>query len=231
MYGSGASAISGYAMSQLGDQNRIRLIPAIAHLEDLWTRSARKWINLATEFAPDLYMELYGQLRGQYFATMVKGEDLEGYKVRCMIKPEFPNERTRSHAMATQVAGFLPATTIIEDYLNYQQPDDQHALKLEEMIESNPVTIRYAMMKKLQERAKGGDEAAQILWEQLKNENAQTNEGGRPKEPSNPEQLTGTQSPNGQPLPTPSPEQAEVSGIEMQTNAAPNLGGGIFPNG
>jgi hypothetical protein len=50
---------------------------------------------------------------------------------------------------------------------------------------------------------------------------------GRPKDPRNPEQLTGTQSPTGQPVPQAvgmSPERPEV---EQMATAAPNMEGTV----
>jgi hypothetical protein len=206
MYGSGSSGITGYSLSQLGDQNRIRLLPAISHLERMWTNAARKWINLASYFMSDAYVQIYGHMKGSDFAEMVKGSDLSGYKVRCEIKPEFPNERVRNHAMATQAAPWLSARRIMEDYLGIQQSDDERKQKLIETLEDHPIAQQYAMILELKdiisdvESVPAEVETAQVMLKLL--EEQLRGVGGRPKEPSNPEQPLGLQSSDGGALPT-----------------------------
>jgi hypothetical protein len=206
MYGSSPSGISGYALSQLGDQNRIRLLPAISHLERMWTNAARKWISLASYFMDDAYVQIYGHMAGSDFAEMLKGSDLSGYKVRCEIKPEFPNERVRNHAMATQAAPWLSSRRIMEDYLGIQQSDDERKQKLIEELETHPIAQQYAMILELKdiindvESTSSEVETAQVVLKLL--EEQLRGVGGRPKEPSNPEQPIGIQSSDGEALPT-----------------------------
>lgn len=225
MYGSGIEASSGYSVSLMTDQNRIRLEPAIAHLENLWSWSARKWVKLANNFIPNDYMELYGHIRGMDFADTIKGGDLEKYTIRCEIKPEFPNEKVRNHAMATQAAGVLPARILMEEYYDIQQPDDARLMKIQEMIEDNPVTLQYTIMTELARRAQTGDKIAAQVLSQL--EQSLQGQQQPQQEQSNPEQPLGTQSSTGQPPLEQSPENAAVGNVAAQANASPNLMGGI----
>jgi hypothetical protein len=226
MYGS-ATGVSGYALSQLGDQNRIRLIPAISQLENLWTWAARKWLDLVKEFAADSYMELYGTVKGADFAEIIKGEDLAGFNVRCIIRPEFPNERVRNFAMASQAKGTLSGRRLMEDFYGVQQPDDERQQKLMEMAEEHPVLQQYAIIAKLKEMADGGDEAAGMAMQMIQQQMNPQGQQGRPSEPTNPEQPLGLQSSDGQPAPTPSPENTMSGMIEGQASASPTMDGEI----
>lgn len=230
MFGQGPSGISGYALTQLGDQNRIRLETAIKHLENLWTWAARKWLDMMEEFAPDTYIELYGHIRGADFVERIKGDDLQGFNVRCEIRAEFPNERVRNHAMATQVAQFLSPQTIMENYLGIQQPEDERQKKLIALAEQDPMLLKYATIKKMEQMAYAGDIAAQIVMEQMQAQLMQ-GQGQAQQQPRNPEQPMGIQASNGQPTPTaPSPEDAISRALEAQAQAAPQMTTGAIGN-
>lgn len=227
MYGAGGVESSGYGISLMTDQNRIRLEPPITHLENLWTWAARKWVKLVTQFIPDAYMELYGHIRGSDFAETIKGADLDRYTVRCEIKPEFPNEKVRNHAMATQAKGVgVPERILMEEYLDIQQPDDARLMRIQELIETNPITVQYTIMQELARRAESGDQiAAQVLM--LMQQEMMKQMQGRPPEPPNPEQPMGIQSPTGQPEEMPTPEVMANRQMEAGANAAPNMQGGV----
>ena len=221
MFGQGPSGISGYALTQLGDQNRIRLVPAIAHLENLWTWAARDWLDLIKEFAPEYYFEIYGQIRNADFAERMFGGDVDGYKVRCIIKPEFPNEKVRDHALASQVRGIVSEHTIMEEYLNIQQPDEERIRKLQEEAEQMPMAKQFALMSILQQKAAMGDQAAQMAVQAMMQ--TMMGQGGRPEEPPNPEQPLGLQSSTGEAQPQQYQGQADVQAMERQQNAAPQM--------
>lgn len=197
MFGTGASQVSGYALSQLGDQNRIRLEQPILHLEMLWTLWGKKVLKLTRNFAADAAVRVYGRRRGEDFAEQIYGADVADYMVKAQIKPEFPNEKVRSHAMATQVRGMLSDTTIMEKYLGIEQPDEEFDRKIQEMLIQHPAAINLVFMRKLREWGRSGDEDAEMLANALAQQlmSGQLPGGGGP----NPEQLTGTQSPTGQP--------------------------------
>ena len=227
MYGQGPSGVSGYALSQMGDQNRIRLMPAITHLENLWTWAARDWLDLIKEYAPEYYFEIYGHIRGADFAEMVLGSDLGGYQVRCIIKPEFPNEKVRAHAMATQASQFLSFRRIAEEYLGVQQPDLEREQKLQELAEEMPLAKQYALMAKLEEKAMAGDEIAMQVLQMMQQEMMGAQQG-RPEEPRNPEQPMGLQSASGEAQPQQFQGQEDVRAIQQMATAAPQMvSGGV----
>lgn len=229
MFGSGASQIAGYALSQLGDQNRIRLEQPVSHLELLMTHWAKKSLALLSEFAQGAQICVYGQHKGKDYLEYVDVDALDKYAVRAEIIPEFPNEETRKTAMATQVKGTLSDYTIMERYLGIEQPDDEQERKIIEMVQNHPMTIQYSIMRELKEQAEAGDEIAAMTLQQMQAGMIPGAQGpGRPEDPRNPEQLTGLQSPTGQPVPQAMGEQPGASAsdqMESAANAAPNMDG------
>ena len=141
MYGSGPSAISGYALSQMGDQNRIRLEQPVLHIEKLWTWWATRVLDMMDTFAQGP-VRVYGRVKGQDFVEEIKKEDILGFQVKCEIIPDFPNEQVRKHAMATQVRGILSDQTIIQDYLGIQNPEDERQRKLIETTVMTPELLK-----------------------------------------------------------------------------------------
>jgi hypothetical protein len=229
MFGSGPNSVSGFALSQLGDQNRIRLEQPIAHLERLWTRVGRKYLSMTEEFAGESAIQIYGKLQGKRFRAVIKGRDLSGYQIWCEIKPDFPNERVRNHAMATQVKGILSDRTIMQEYLGQQQPDDERKQKIIEMAQSNPALLEYALISVLQEYAETEPAAAEALKALL----AAKQTGQQPVEAgSKPEQPLGIQGANGQPSPqalgNPSPGQGVGDAINQIANSAPGMDGDVL---
>lgn len=230
MFGSGASQIAGYALSQLGDQNRIRLEQPVSHLELLLTHWAKDAMSLLTEFAEGAQVCVYGQHRGKDYLEYVEVDDLSKYAVRAEIIPEFPNEETRKTAMATQVKGTLSDYTIMERYLGIEQPDDEQERKVIEAALNHPLMMQYSLMKQLAELADSGDEIAAKVMMQMEQGAIPGAQPGRPKDPRNPEQLTGTQSPDGQPVPQATGEQPGASDEDVMNrmaNAAPGMDGGV----
>lgn len=227
MFGSGASQVAGYALSQLGDQNRIRLEQPVSHLELLLTHWAKKALSLLSEFAQGTEICVYGQHKGKDYLEYVQVDDLSKYAVRAEIRPQFPNEETRKTAMATQVKGTLSDYTIMERYLGIEQPDDEEDRKMIEAASRHPVMTQYLMMKELSEMAAAGDEAAAMTIQQMQAGMIPGAQQGRPKEPRNPEQLTGTQSPTGEPVPQALGESPARSESEALAGAAPTMGGGL----
>jgi hypothetical protein len=228
MYGEGSSSLSGYALGQLGDQNRIRLEQPITHIERFWTWWARKTLDMIAMFSANDLIQVYGQLRGKDFAEMITGQDIQGYHVRCEIQPEFPNEKVRKHAMASQVSPILSKYTLMQDYLDIQQPDDEQERKIQESLMQHPIVAQFAIMMKLKEMAEseGVQEAEMakavlgIMQQQLVAAQGTTNPS------TNPAQLTGLQSANGQPTEqaqgNATPGQSETEVMNKMGTATPS---------
>ncbi len=222
-YGSGASATSGYAISQLGDQNRIRLEQPIVHLQRLWSWWAKKTVDLALSHAKDEFILVYGTARDKMFYEALPVSLIAGHHIVCEIVPEFPNEQVRKHAMANQVRGLLSDARIMEEYLGVQQPDEELDRKMTEIALNHPVLVQFAMINKLRDMAENGNESAAMALQSL--QQGVPGQPGRPEEPHNFEQGRGL--PNRPPRPY---GQTMSGAIEDQSQAAPNMEGGISAN-
>ncbi len=227
MFGSGQSQVAGYALSQLGDQNRIRLEQPIKHIQLLLTTWAKKTLRLLKNFTSGASICVYGIHRGKDYVDYVDMADLDGYNVRAEIRPNFPNEKQRKVAMASQVKGILSNYTVMEEYLDIEQPEDEEERKLIEAVTNHPASMNYMIMKELKERADQGDEVAAMTLTAMQS-GGLAGTPGRPNEPTNPEQATGLQSPTGQPVPQALGQEPGTSAEEVQakTISAPELMGG-----
>jgi hypothetical protein len=230
LFGAGPSQVSGYALSQMGDQNRIRLEQPIKHLQMLWATWAKKALRLCANFGAGRVIRVYGQQRGAEFYEQVFSEGLADYNVLCVIKPEFPNEAQRKHAMATQVMGILSEHTIMQEYLDIDQPGEERKKRLLEMAQNNPVAQQYAMIALLRAQAENGDEAAALTL-QLLVQGGPPGQPGPTGQPRRPEQLTGLASPTGQLPPQAlggmAPGQSEADQMRQMATAEPQLLGGV----
>ena len=189
--GSGASQVSGFSLSQMGDQNRIRLEQPLAHLKRFWEWAGDKAVEVTIEnAAPNSFMNMYGMIRGEPFAAMLQIEELKGFHITCNIQPNFPNDQVRKHAMGNQVRGILSEETIMEKYLDIQQPNDEYDRKILEMTQTHPLTIQFSIMKVLEEKANAGDEIAAAVIKNFQEQGAQ-GQPGAPKQPQNFEQGMG----------------------------------------
>lgn len=205
MFGAGMGEGTGYALSQLSDQNRIRLAQPRVHLEMFWSRVGRKIVELATTYAEGEVMRVYGVRKGKDFMEQIIMENMEDFLIKAKIKPEFPNDKTRNHAMATQVRGQLPDTYIMEKYLDVDQPDDLMDLRMQEQAMQHPKMIQYSIMSTMKELADSGDEAAKVILQEMQMEvQAKQAQAQTAQKAPNPEQPMG-----GMPSSTGEPTQQE----------------------
>jgi len=199
-------------------------------LELLWSMWARKTLDITSAFGAGSQVRVYGRMRGRDFVEQVPGADAKEYLVRAQVRAVYPNEQTRNHAMSTQVRGQMSDRTIMERYLNVDQPDDEFERRQIEALQMHPIVQQYTMMQELSRLAEEGDEVAiQVL--QVMQQQMQPQQGPGGQAPPNPEQLTGLQSPTGEP--TSQAQGGEPRGQSMEdlmnqmVGAAPNMEGGI----
>ena len=237
MYGAGMSGVgSGYALSHETDQNRIRLTQPIANLQLFWTQWARKVLSMTQNFAKKSKIRVYGRVQGRDFVTLVPGKDSSAYLVECRIRPDFPTEKTRKHAMATQAAAVLSDQTLMTEYYDIEQPDDEQQRKMIEIAQKHPIVQQYAIMLNLMQLAKAGDEAAAMALESIKSQmglgsGTQGKSGVTNETQVNPEQTAGMPSAGGQLTPQEQgqqpPGQSQEDQMRRQVGASPNMMGGI----
>ena len=192
-------AASGYALSQIGDANKIKLEQPVRALNWLWSSWARKMLRLTEKFGTGSVVRVYGSLKGQDFADQIVTDDFSKYLVRAKLKPKYPGDDTRNAAMGSQARGMLSDWTIMERFWDIDQPDDENKRILRQMAERHPQVIEYQIRKNLMEKAKMGDEAAVMTIMAM-----QQGQPGNPNQapgPPKPEQQVGTQSPTGEATP------------------------------
>ncbi|MEK0326631.1 MAG: hypothetical protein QQN63_13115, partial [Nitrosopumilus sp.] len=153
MEGQGA----GFAISQMTDQNRIRLIEPIKQIERLWGRWAQKSLKLIRNFATNSLLRVYGTFKGIEFADSIVGADIADYLVTARIKAEFPNQQVTNAALSTQSADVLSKRTRQERYWNIDQPGDEWNQQMIELAEQHPAMVNYGILIELQEKAALGD--------------------------------------------------------------------------
>lgn len=204
-YAAGSTEISGYALSQLSDQNQIRLEQPIVHLQLLFSRWAKHVLELTKIYAMGACVRVSGTLKGKDFADQIITADIADFLVKAEMKVKMPGEDTRKHAMATQASMWLSPDTIMEDYLDIDQPDDERKRQLRAMAQMDPTVRQYAMILVLTEMAQQGDQAAamalQMMQQQSQGGKPVEETRGRPAEGRKPEQQVGTQGPTGEPTP------------------------------
>lgn len=228
-FGSGTSSASGYSLSLLGDQNRIRLEQPKRHLESFLRRWANRCLDVLSEnligegIGEGVFFELYGKSRGDRFFQYLPLSSLRGRRVFCEIRPEFPNDRVRNHALANQVRGIVSEETILERYIGIQQASDERERKMQEMAEQHPLMMEYGLLQALHQLAESGDVVAQVVLERMKAEGASV--GNQEEVPSSASLggMLNREMPTSAPNAGESPQEVQ----QKMANASPTLSGRI----
>ena len=228
---------AGFAISQMTDQNRIRLIEPIRQIEGFWARWADKALQLTKVFAGESLLRVYGSFKGDNFADQFVGQDITDYKIQAKIKAEFPNQSVTNAALSTQSADTLSMRTRMERYWDIDQPGDEWNQRMMEMAEQNPMMIQFGIMEQLNKLAAKGNVAAQqtlqIMMQQLQSQQGGGGQGGPPGPEAGPPgpNLSGTRSTDG--TPTSQETGGEVDGqstadnLDNRANAQPGLDGTV----
>ncbi len=230
IFGQGPSDAAGYAINLLTDQNRIRLIQPVKHLEMLFGRWAKHVLRLTREFAPNAAVRVYGRMKGKDFAEQVMGSEAADYMVRARFDPEFPNDKVRNHAMGQQASAHLSLHTLLQTYYDIDQPDDEIERRMQEQAMMSPEMQRFLLLETLMEEAQRGNMAAALVVQQMM-ASPPAGQQGRPPNPMAPDQPLGLQGPTGQPPPQAQggepPGQSVADRLRAITEAAPGMDGQI----
>ena len=234
MYGSSTGDAAGYAINQLTDQNRIRLIQPVKHLELLWSRWARHILKLTRSFAPNAVVRVYGSIKGEDFVSQMLGEDCADYLINARLQTQFPNDPVRNHAMGTQASPFLSLHTLLEKYFDIDQPDDEIKRKMQEQAMLMPAMQQFLITETLVGEAKAGNMAAGLVLQQMYGQGGGDPNAaapGRPTEQIEPEQPLGLQSSTGEAVPQaaggePAGQSAQDLANQL-AEAAPGMDGTI----
>lgn len=144
---------SGYGVSLLTESGRTRLYQFQRNLERGWAVVFRKILSLASNFAPDDYLQVYGRLHGDPYTLSITGRQMRGFRVDVEIRPNFPRDETERVVRAQMVKGqnMLSLRTIWEKYLGIDNPDEEQKRILVEMAMQNPELIRAMIQEALGE--------------------------------------------------------------------------------
>jgi hypothetical protein len=107
----------------------------------------------------------------------------------------------------------------MERFYDIEQPEDEEERMIIEQVSKHPAVLQYSVITHLKERAEAGDEVAAMVLQQMQ-QGGLPGEAGRPKEPPNQAQLTGSQSPTGQPVPQAMGETPGGSPADMMSSMA-----------
>ena len=226
---------AGFAISQMTDQNRLRLIEPIRQIEGFWGRWAQKVLKLTRNFAGQSLLRVYGVFKGENFSDMFVGSDIADYKVTGKIKAEFPNQQVTNAALSTQSADVMPIRMRLERYWDVDQPGDAWNQQMMEQAERHPMMIEFGIREQLNKLAAQGNIAAvQTLEAMNAQAQAQKQAGGRPEGSGAPPgpNLSNTRSTDG--TPTPQETGGEIVGqstadsVDRLANASPGLDGDIL---
>ena len=154
-YGVGSGASSGFAISLLTESGRIRLQQFQKNLERSWAVVFRKVLSLATEFAPNQNLPVYGEMQGKPFDLDIVGGDMRGFRVDVEIKAQFPQDEARKKTFAMQIKsqGLLSDRTIQEEYLDIDHPDDELDRMLLQAAMNHPELQKAKILEILREYA------------------------------------------------------------------------------
>lgn len=158
-------------------------------------------LKLCKYFASGSAIISYGKMKGHDFYDQIFISDLSKYLVRAELKPEFPNEKSRNHAMATQVRDVVSKRYLMEEYLNVDHPDEINRQRIIEMMEEHPAMISFAIMRELQQIIEESIDpmeksAAEMTLQQMQQGMFQSG-GGRPPQGASPMQTPGMPSADG----------------------------------
>jgi hypothetical protein len=195
-YGIGGEGMSGYAISRLSDVNKLKIEVPLRNLELLFTLWARKTMRLLVNFAVGKVVRTYGRLKGEDFIAQMVGEDASNFMIKSLFRVKYPGDEVRKHAMATQIRGLLSDKTIMSDYLDVEQPDDERRRKIREMAQLHPMMQQYLMITAMIEMAMDGDPAAAMALQSMQQAQAQQGMAQEQPEAMQPE---GMMSSTGQP--------------------------------
>ena len=226
----GTGQAAGYVLSQMSDQNRIRLEQPTKHLELLWSRWAEKTLHLTAAFARGAVVRVYGQLKGRDFTEQVFTEHMDKYLVRAQFTPKFPADDIKKSAMASQARGALSLRTIQERYYGVEQTDDERERMAQDQAANNPIMQRYLVTAALTELAEEGDQAAAQTLQWMQQSEAAGQPPGPEAGPPNPTQPTGMPTSSGgfrpEEMAAPPPGQETMDVMNSMATAAPSLMGG-----
>ena len=223
--GFGGASASGYNIALTSEASRARLYLPARSIARAISKAGRMAAEMLRLYFPETMFHLYGQQKGQIVPLGFHPQMTTGLHLSCKVKLSMPGDDVRKAAIATQLKALgLPLATILEDVLDYQQPDQILKLIDEEQVRSHPIMVLSRMMQAL---IASNDPLAPLAAQALEKMLQQTVAGSNaPNTQGTPQQFRppGQQSPLGmmgqEAAPLPEQGFGEVTGQVPQNQPA-----------
>ena len=152
--GSPGASASGYHVALSMESSRTRLyLPGRAFSRAL-KQTANLAVHLLGTYLPLTTVHVYGMgPDGQWGSFGFHPAMAQGLHLECGVKLTMPGDDVRKTAIAGQQLAFgMPFRTVLEDVLDYQQPDDIIRQAMTEKAQQHPLVMLLAMAKALEEQ-------------------------------------------------------------------------------
>ncbi len=148
------SSASGYHVALTMESSRTRLYLPGRSFARAIKQTADLAVHLLSSFMPMTTIHMYGLgPDGQMGAFGFHPLMAQGLHLDCRIKLTMPGDDVRQTAIAGQQLAFgMPFRTVLEDVLDYQQPDDIIRNVMTEKAEQHPLIMLLGMAKALEEK-------------------------------------------------------------------------------
>jgi hypothetical protein len=149
--GFAGSSASGYHVALTTESSRTRLYLPGRAMARAMSRSGRMAAHLLKSFFPETKFRFFGQRIGDTTEVgTFAGYMADGLKLTFNVKLTMPGDEVKKAAIATQHRALgLPLVTILEDDLDYKQPDDILRKIDEEKARQHPLVQLIALMETL----------------------------------------------------------------------------------
>jgi hypothetical protein len=205
--GNAGSSASGYHVALTTEASRARLYMPARSIARGIAKAGRMAAQMLQLYFPETMFYTQGKVKGQQAAIGFHPSMASGIRFSCTVKIHMPGDDVKKAAIAAQHKALgLPLSTILEDDLGYEQPDEIMKRIDEEKINTHPIMLLSRMMQQL---AANSDPLAPLVLQSLQKQVAQLVAGsnapdssGTPPQfrPPNQEPMLGTMGQDVMPL-------------------------------
>lgn len=148
------SSASGYHVALTMESSRTRLYLPGRSFTRAIKQAANLAVHLLSTYLPMTTIHMFGLAPdGQWGTFGFHPQMAQGLHLECAVKLTMPGDDVQKTAIAGQQLAFgMPFRTVLEDVLDYQQPDDIIRKAMLEKAEQHPLVILLAMAKALEEQ-------------------------------------------------------------------------------
>lgn len=153
MFGQLSGHASGYALGQVIGADTIRTDTPRSNLELGLATAADLFFGLLRAFAPQEFIAVVGQQKDSKPAACLSGDETRALVTECVVRPKAIQDEIRRATIGAQLASIqncpLSIYTILQDYFDVAQPEDELDRKRAEEAENHPVIKLMAISEVL----------------------------------------------------------------------------------